>query len=172
MGKYKLDLNNEGFSIIELITVIALIGIVGSIALSLFDVGTSGYFESNTRNLSMSEAVLSSQLITNEIRRNDEISKIDVKSFSGYPEVLEIIRETDTLWIYYDPTIKEVMYRLGSSFTTETPVAFTSGGYIEALAFGEVEELGVIKQLNLKIDYNAGGTTESLASKVYIRSGH
>ncbi|WP_105615099.1 prepilin-type N-terminal cleavage/methylation domain-containing protein [Vallitalea okinawensis] len=105
----KIKKNEKGFTLIELITVMALIAIVGTLILRLISFGGQQFHNISDAIGGRSEGNFALNFITTEIKRNDVSNAIALRTKSGN-DILEIKSENEFSvsnnlyqyqWIYF-----------------------------------------------------------------------
>jgi len=174
--------NEQGFSIVEMVVVIAIMGILGSTLMGLTSTSSQLYRNSNEEMQASEEARISLEWITAECRRNDRSRGIEFHE-SGGVQALKFNRTggLQPLWIYYDSTESDLYYTEWNSIAGgngNVPTAFTTGDYITNVAFNNVlhNDIGgidYVSAFDLTITYTTGnGNSETLTTYIEIRSDH
>ena len=118
----------KGYSLVELIVVMAIIGILGTMLVTMMNLGGKLYRNANAAMEAQSNARLAMSYINMRIRQNDALNKIDVDNViveSITYAALTIIdsdNPNNTYWIYFDSDNKKLMevnVNTGSTFTSE-----------------------------------------------------
>lgn len=106
--------NTKGYTLIELITVMAILGILGTVLVSIMSSG--GHFYKNTNEVmdAQSNVRLATSYLTVKIRQNDISNGIAVDDSSYAVPVLAIKDAGNpgyTFWIYFDSGKLREQYR-------------------------------------------------------------
>lgn len=185
---------NKGFTIIELVVVMAIMGIVGGIIVSMISLGSNQYIGISAKLDGLNEARAAMSFITGEIRRNDESGNV---TYNALEEKLTIVREypildefsvpiedssgdpitvDDTISIFQDGN--EVAYSIGSGST----IPFTMGEVISNLTFNvqtspdaDTENVRIVKKIKVTIEYftdRSKANMETLTTEITLRSSN
>ena len=116
----------KGYSLVELMVVMAIIVILGTMLVTMMNIGGKLYRNSNAVMEAQSNVRLAMSYITMRIRQNDALNKIDVDNVSveGSTYVALTIIDSDnpnnTYWIYFDNDNKKLMELNVSTGSTST----------------------------------------------------
>jgi prepilin-type N-terminal cleavage/methylation domain-containing protein len=116
----------QGYTLVELVTVLAIMGILGTMLVSMLDVGVQFYRTADTAMDNQSNARLAIAYITVKIRQNDVTGGISVipetDSSNNQLQVLQINDASSTsgniFWIYFDNGTNTLREQSGTDFDT------------------------------------------------------
>lgn len=115
----------QGYTLVEMVTVMAIMAILGTLLISLLDLGVKFY---RTEDLNMdneNNARLAVAYVTVKIRQNDVAGAISVinelDSSGNQIKVLKIKDASDPtednyFWIYFDSSVKKLREQRGKTF--------------------------------------------------------
>ena len=141
MERKKANCTKEtnGYTLVELITVLAIMGILGTMLVSMLNTGVQFYRTAHTTMDNQNNARLAIAYITVKIRQNDVVNGISVDT-SSYPVPVLIIKDANsasgnTFWIYFDGNTHKLREQTGN--TGFNPV-LNNGAEIADLSYVEI----------------------------------
>jgi len=174
LEKKKSDLLKEtqGYTLVELITVLAIVAIMGTMLVSMLNLGVRFYRTENTAMDNQNNARLAMAYITVKIRQNDVDNGITVESETvSLDDSIEVLRIKDTsyvsgtkyFWIYYDDNTDKLREQHSLSFNQE----LDSGAEIADLESVTIEQLGA-NIIRLEVESMDGSV--NLVQEIFLRS--
>lgn len=159
----------QGYTLVELITVLAIMGILGTMLGSMLNTGVQFYRTSYSTMDNQNNARLGIAFITVKIRQNDVANGISVVSLldsSSNPVQVLKIKDASTpgniFWIYFDRTTGKLREQIGTSFN---PV-LANGTEITDLSYFNIVKTGanlsfIVKSLDGSVDLTQDITLRS-----------
>jgi len=166
----KKSKRTQGYTLIELIAVLAIMAILGTMLVSMLNMGVKFYRNANTTMENQSDARLAIAYITVKIRQNDVAGGIAVISErDSFNNPIEVLRINDastpgnTFWIYYDANTDKLREQSGN--TGFNPV-LANGIEISELSYLKIEQFGA----NLRFRVKSMDNTVDLTQEITLRS--
>ena len=156
--------NTKGYTLVELMVVLAIMGILGTTLVTMMNTGGQLYRNSNAVMDAQSNTRLAMSYITMRIRQNDVSNGINVDTTSPFP-VLKIIDSSNSsipsnfYWIYFVPAIPPVPGKLREQYGTGFNTNLESGEEIADISFFTIVKSGTDK-LRFEVK-SADGTVEA-----------
>lgn len=120
--KRNLLIETQGYTLIELITVLAIMAILGTMLVSMFSLGVKFYRTENTAMDNQSNARLAMAYITVKIRQNDVSNGISVDQPLPSDSTFKVLKIKDasstsgnTFWIYFDRNTGKLREQSGNT---------------------------------------------------------
>ncbi|AFQ43004.1 DUF4860 domain-containing protein [Desulfosporosinus meridiei] len=160
----------QGYTLVELIVVLAIMAILGSMLVSLMNVGVRLYRTADTAMNNQSNARVALAYVTVKIRQNDASNAISVSNeLDSLNDSIYVLKIKDanvsgnTIWIYYDKYTQKLREQKGSS--SFDPV-LKNGTEITGLKSFKIEKSGITLHFEvLSID-----STVYLSQDITLRS--
>jgi prepilin-type N-terminal cleavage/methylation domain-containing protein len=124
----KLNASNSGFSLLELLVVITLIGIVGTTAYTLFNTSFRQYLDLQKDSMQFGDVALQSQRITNILRGLTDITEATNDSLTAYGyfspndtyvSLIKYYKNTENNKLFADVTPMTANPPIGSPITNQ-----------------------------------------------------
>jgi len=126
-----LEKNNskgtQGYTLVELVTVMAIIGILGTMLVSMLNIGVQFYRTENSTMDNQNNARLAIAYITVKIRQNDifitDVANVEANGISVISDTVLKINDTssttgnDVFWIYFDHS--KLLEHIGTDFVPD-----------------------------------------------------
>lgn len=134
----------QGYTLVELITALAIIGILGTMLLSMINTGGHFYRTANTTMDNQNNARIAIAYITVKIRQNDVVSEISVAAPVASDSTFQVLKIKDAsttgkfFWIYFDSSTNKLREQKDSDFD---PV-LVNGTEIADLRAVNIEQYG------------------------------
>ena len=169
MEKKNANMQNgtQGYTLVELITVMAIVGILGTMLVSMLNIGVKFYRTADTSMDNQNNARLAIAYITVKIRQNDVADGISVDR-STYPVPVLIIKDAssvsgNTFWIYFDDSTNKLREQ---SRTTFDPVLVGGAEITENLRSVDIEQSGA----NIHFEVKSVDGSVNLTQDITLRS--
>lgn len=159
----------RGFTIIELLVVMATLALLGGVLITLVHSGDSGYGHVLNRYEAENEARIALSYITVKVRQNDSNEAGDASgrsvSITGGGDLrIDAYGTSNNYWLigYEDSKLVEHVYEDGSH-TGDNTIAENLNG----VSFTLDNAKGV---LDVTVGYDSDGDSLALSGKIYLRS--
>lgn len=160
-------MNTKGYTLVELVTVMAIMGILGTMLVTMMNTGGRLYRNANTVMDAQNNARLAVSYITVKIRQNDVSNGISVDKTSYSVPVLKIndssVDNGYTYWIYFDGSTSKLREQYGN---TGFNSVLGSGAEIADISYFDIEQSGT--DINFEVK-SADGTVD-LTQDLTLRS--
>lgn len=160
----------HGYTLVELITVLAIMGILGTMLVSMLNTGVQFYRTANSAMDSQNNARLAIAYITVKIRQNDVADGISVvnhlDSLSNSVQVLEIKEASpsgNTFYIYFDSSTHKLREQSGNTGFNQV---LGNGAEITDLSYFNIEQSGA----NIHFEVKSVDGTVDLNQDITLRS--
>ena len=170
----KKDVNctkrTQGYTLVELITVMAIMAILGTMLVSMLNIGVQFYRTENSAMENQNNARLAIAYITVKIRQNDVTNGISVDSSSCSVPVL-IIKDAsitgNAFWIYFDNNTKRLREQSGTHLDT----TLKNGAEIADLSSFNIDHYNIVKSgANLHFEVYLVDNLVPLTQDITLRS--
>ena len=163
--------NTKGFTLVELMVVMAIMGILGTMLVMMMNAGGHIYSNANATMEEQSNARLAMSYITMRIRQNDVSNHIDVAnvivdstSYSAIT-IIDSSNPNNTYWIYLDSVRKKLMEVNVTTGSTSTSI--TGAGIADISYFGIIRDL---PNHTIEFRVKSADSTVDLDQKLNLRS--
>lgn len=106
-------MNNKGVTLVELVVVVAIIGIISTVIANVFIFGNKTFNKVESRSAGQMDVRIVVQTISKELRYAD-----DIELFKKI-ELLNNVYDEDSKYIYFDESSKKVMKKEGQEASYE-----------------------------------------------------
>jgi len=120
--KRNLLIVTQGYTLVEIITVLAIMAILGTMLVSMLNIGVKFYRTENTAMDNQSNARLAMAYITVKIRQNDVTNGISVDQPLPLDSTFKVLKIKDasstsgnTFWIYFDSSTGKLREQSGNT---------------------------------------------------------
>ncbi|EGW40345.1 DUF4860 domain-containing protein [Desulfosporosinus sp. OT] len=153
----------HGYTLVELITVLAIMGILGTMLVSMLNTGIQFYRTADTAMDNQNNARLAMAYITVKIRQNDVANKISVMSTTDNSDnPIQVLKINDAsnvagntyFWIYVDTNTHKLREQTGTTFNK----VLENGKEIADLSSVDIEQPGAniinieVKSIDRSVD--------------------
>lgn len=165
----------SGYTLVELVLVMAILGILGGTLVAVTGVGSKAFSRINGEFSAQSEARAAMSFITVKLRQNDMsgIISIDTAHMNALKIDPPMDAGVDNCWyIYFDPSDKKLKEISGTTFNTAAALVIAEG--LESAGFEITDDPASLgRSVKTSITYKADASTaviKSLTETVALRS--
>lgn len=162
----------EGYTLVELVTVLAILAILGTMLLSMLNAGTKFYRSANSTMDNQNNSRLGVAYITVKIRQNDVANGISVVQPLSSDATFNVLKINDAnstsgnvFWIYFDGSTHKLREQSGDSGFNQD---LETGAEIADLSYCEIEQSGA----NIHLEVKSIDQTVDLTQDITLRTSY
>lgn len=173
--KAKILKVSQGYTLAELITVLAIIAILGTMLMSMLSTGTQFYQNANTTMDKQNNIRLAIAYITVKIRQNDVTGCISIAEHLSSDSTFKVLTIKDSsstsgnvFWIYFDKSTGKLREQ---STNKDFDTNLEDGTEIADLSSLNIESYDMVKNgANLHFEVDLAGNPVTYTQDITLRS--